>query len=261
MTLNSTRADSNEQYGMEIYTKGTVIFNGVSASYNSIHEADLPSTAATIKERLTSDVEGDIWHFIGSSSTSYTIALSSTDFDAYLKLFHWNGATWDLVAYNDNSGAGVTTALISIPGGLVNGDKYYILATTKSQWGVPGEYDLQFNTLFPIYNYPYTGASINNTSGTSSNVTITSPATLWSSFSENNSSGLIINSNGIVSITGVRAENNSGYGLSLSSSTAGKTVTLTNIIAQYNGMTGVDLVCQRYRQSNQCAQLRQRYSR
>ena len=48
VTLNSTRADSNEQRGLQIYTRGTVTFNGVSASYNSTHEADIPATNATI---------------------------------------------------------------------------------------------------------------------------------------------------------------------------------------------------------------------
>ena len=45
-------------------------FNGVSASYNSTHEADIPSASATINERLTSDAEGDIWQFVGDNTIS-----------------------------------------------------------------------------------------------------------------------------------------------------------------------------------------------
>ena len=59
--------------------------------------------------------------------------------------------------------------------------------------------------------------------------------------SNNKGDGLEISTNGTLSITGVRAENNSKSGLILASTTDGKIVTLSNIIAQYNGNTGVDL--------------------
>lgn len=231
VALNSTRADSNEQRGMEIVTKGAVTFNGVSASFNSTHEADIPSANATIHERLTSDAEGDIWHFVGDNTISYTITLTSSDFDAYLKLFHWNTVSeeWDFITYDDNSGGG-NTAQLSFPfgaGGLITGHKYYILATTPDNWSTLGEYELGFNGPGMSYSYLFNGAKIDNHTGTT-NVTITSPASFWSSFSENNYTGLDIITSGTISLTNLDAANNGWIGIN-SGATGVKTgLTLRN---------------------------------
>ena len=230
VVLNSTRADSNEQTGLRIYTNGAVTLNGVSTSYNSTHEADIPSTSATIYERLTSDSEGDIWKFVGTTSP-YTILLSSTDFDAYLEVFHWNtiSETWDLVISNDNSGGG-TNALISIPGGLVNGDEYYVLATTADQWGAPGDYTLGFNTPGTAYSYEYFGAYIDN-HNTAANITITSPANFWSVFNENNYTGVYLYTNGVVSITNTDASNNDNTGINIEGTPGPANVIIRNTSA------------------------------
>ena len=223
VALNSTRADSNEQRGIEIITSGAVTFNGVSASYNSTHEANLPTGPtgihATIKDRLTSDAEGDIWHFMGDNTISYTITLESKAFDAYLKLFHWNSGTeeWELVTEDDNSYDGIDDAQItrgSGPAGLVTGDLYYVLATSADQWGEPGDYVLGFNNTptGTTYLYQFYGAQIDNHLGTG-NVTITSPTTFRSSFNENNFIGLVINTSKAVSITNTDAEDNESDGL------------------------------------------------
>ena len=221
VALNSTRADSNEQNGLIIYTNRAIILNGVSASYNSTHEANLPTGStgihATINERLTLDAEGDIWHFVGDNTISYTITLESKDFDAYMKLFHWNSTNeeWELVTEDDNSYDGIDDAQIlrgSGPAGLVTNDLYYVLATTAGQWGEPGDYVLNFNGPGIPPAYEYIGATIDNHLGTGS-VTITSPASFWSAFNENNYSGLIINTNGSVSITNTDARDNAADGL------------------------------------------------
>ena len=228
VTLNSTRADSNEQNGLEIHTKGLVTFNGVSASYNSIHDADIPAASATIAERLTSDSEGDIWHFVGATS-AYTFTLTSPDFDAYLKLFHLVAGFWDLIASNDNS-AGGSNALISIPGGLVNGDEYYILATTANGWGIAGDYILSFNGPGTTYLLnQYIGARIDNQLG-SGNVTITSPAAFWSSFNENNAIGLLIATSKALSITNADVRDNASDGLYVSEFSNPTSVTIRNTL-------------------------------
>ncbi len=77
----------------------------------------------------------------------------------------------------------------------------------------------------------------NNYTGLQGNVTINGS----NIFSENNGDGLILSTNGLLSISGVRAENNAKYGLNLTSLTPGKSIILSNIVAQYNGDTGLYL--------------------
>ena len=75
----------------------------------------------------------------------------------------------------------------------------------------------------------------NDYTGILSNITINGSNII----SNNKGNGLNASTNGTLSITGVRAENNSKtwfiFGRPLQH---GKTVTLSNIIAQYNGITG-----------------------
>ena len=216
VALNSTRADSNRRYGIEIITDGAVSFNGVSASFNSIHEADILVSSVKISERLTSDAEGDIWHFVGSSAIPYTITLSSADFDAYLWIYHYDALTetWVPTIYkNDNYGVGQDAQVVIPSGVLADGDLYYVLVTTADQWGKPGDYDLYFNGSAAIYAPPQAfGAIITNSSG-SGNVTISSPSTFRSSFSENRNTGLQIDTKGAVSITNTDARDNGSDGV------------------------------------------------
>jgi hypothetical protein len=236
VALNSTSVNSNEHDGIRIITSGAVNFNGVSASFNSTHEADIPAANATVHERLTSDSEGDIWHFVGNNAIPYTITLESTDFDAYLKLFHWNSVSeeWDFVIGDDSSygaGGGIDDAQLTFPtgaGGLITGDDYYLLATTPWGWGSPGEYSLGFNEPGADYPAPqFLGAFIDNHAVTA-NVTITSPAAFWSSFSENNYTGLNIFTNGAVSITNTDASKNGYRGMDIYGSSGPTSVTIRN---------------------------------
>lgn len=60
-------------------------------------------------------------------------------------------------------------------------------------------------------------------------------------FNQNDGNGLEVTSSGIVSISGVRVEANSSMGMYVNTNGAGKSVTLTNIIAQYNKSNGVEV--------------------
>ena len=77
----------------------------------------------------------------------------------------------------------------------------------------------------------------NDYSGMPGSVTINGSSII----SNNKGDGLEINTNGTLSITGVRAENNVKSGLVLKAYTAGKSVRLTNVISQYNDINGVSL--------------------
>ncbi len=250
VALTSTTVDSNEQHGIRIVTNGAVTFTGVSASYNSTHEADIPAPSVTLQERLTSDAEGDIWHFTGDNLTDYTITLASTDFDAFLKLFHWDAVNeiWEEIASNDDFG-GTPNAQISINhlvSPLTTNDDYYILATTDYGWGTAGgAYTLGFNGS--ALSYPtilFYGAFIDNHTGTAG-VTVTSPASFWSNFSQNNYNGLDINTIGAVSITNTNAANNGGIGIDTEgiSNPAGitirNTVTTRIMSISYNKSYGI----------------------
>ena len=64
---------------------------------------------------------------------------------------------------------------------------------------------LMAGATYPLNKY--IGAKIENQLG-SGNVTITSPATFWSSFNENNDTGLLIVTSNAVSITNTDARDN-----------------------------------------------------
>ncbi len=214
VALNSTSVESNERTGLYIETDGAVTLNGVHASFNSFHEAEVPSPNASIHERLTSDAEGDIWYFT-AAFTPYTITLSSTDFDAFLSLYHWDSVAgkWEWITEDDNSLGGTNARIIY---SLTSTDDYYILATTADGWGQPGEYTLGFNGAgIPVSMNPSYGVYLYNSTGTSANVTITSPATFWSVFKENNAQGLEISTNGAVSITNATIRDNGADGATI----------------------------------------------
>jgi len=210
VTLNSVTVDSNEHNGLSINTNGLVTLNGVSACNNSIHEGEISGGSAVITERLTSDVEGDIWYFTATQASNI-ITLSSSDIDAFLVLYEWDGVAgeWDYKTENDNygGGSGIDDARIEINVDL--GSEWKILVTTPEKWGEPGQYVLDLNGGPAIPIEHALGAAVNNYTGTGG-VTVLSPATFWSKFSENNYTGLGINTTGAVSITNSSASYN-GY--------------------------------------------------
>ena len=78
------------------------------------------------------------------------------------------------------------------------------------------------------------GVNLNNKAGTG-NVTITGS----NSFSHNDGSGLIVETDGAVTIRGVLAQGNTKDGINVESGGAGKNFILQDITAHYNGQHGV----------------------
>ena len=217
VNMTSSHIDSNEQNGLYISTVGAVNLNRVLAMNNSLHQSTIAYNDTIIYEHLTSDVEGDMFWFEGDSSIPYTITLESSRFDAYLKLYDSFGT---LIDEDDNSfGIGSTDAKIDLLVGDLNDfQDYYILVTTASGWGEPGDYKLSFSgpggALETRTKGAFNGALIDN-SGGMANVTITN----LSNFSGNNQDGLIVLTSKEVRLTTIQAGDNGGSGVIIPSGT------------------------------------------
>jgi hypothetical protein len=77
---------------------------------------------------------GDLWDFVVGSSQTVTVNMTSTDFDPHMKVWHWDGFQFTLVAEDDNGGGG-TTARVTLQSGT------YRMEATSSQPGL-GAYTL-----------------------------------------------------------------------------------------------------------------------
>ena len=163
VTLTDCYFDSNEGTGVDIWTNGLVTFNGVDASYNSIHKGTLDEDAGeTIHERLTSDTNNDYWWFTGEAGDNYTIKLLDTQFSGVLYLYdEYN----NLIGFDDASPSGNHGTDIEIDvTGLSTTSDYYLRITSAD--GNVGDYTLSFNSGARLQYSDYYGAYIRNSYGT-----------------------------------------------------------------------------------------------
>ena len=220
----------NTNTGLLIYTKGAVSITNTDARDNGSTGLDVVDTnypsSVTIRNTVTTRImsfSGNGGYGIYAPATYGAITLSG--------LISASNNTYD-GAYLVNDFESTKPMPVTISSLTASGNQGAGIFVDST-----GAVTLTSITANDNQSTDYGVYIFNNYFGMPGSVTING-----SNFISNNKGdGLEISTNGTLSITGVRAENNSKSGLILASTTDGKIVTLSNIIAQYNGNTGVDL--------------------
>ena len=242
VTISYALINDNQNIGLTIQSTGAVTLTAVQVLRSSKHFWEIDNdNGQIVNDRLPYDQAYDeIWWFDGSSGDSLTVDLTSLTFDAYLELFDEN---WYLLDSDDNGGGG-NDAQITYS---LSADGIYYLRVSSVNQGEYGNYTMTVAGTSPgTYYYNHKGVTIDNryNSGTG-NVTITAPSSTYGlDCRDNNSDGLSIYSNGVISLAGVEVSYNGGYygAVIHNDGLDGKAVILKNCNFDNNDSIGLELV-------------------
>ena len=207
--INDGTFNENQGSGLLAYTKGKIMFYGVTASYNSLIYSDIVMEGETVYERLTSISTYDTWWFEITETTTITdfiIILESLEFDSYLELYDASG---NLLASDDNTysdyDAEITISLTEL-------GKYYIrvMAADSNH----GNYTLSINDELHDYgtNFAFYGALIDASTGTGSVSINKGSANLYNQFNDNNYTGIEVQSKSTITAYNLSASDNGDTG-------------------------------------------------
>ncbi|MDK2980712.1 MAG: hypothetical protein PWQ55_1059 [Chloroflexota bacterium] len=215
--------DENQGSGLLAYTKGNILFYGVTASYNSLINSDIVLEGETVYERLTSISSYDTWWFEITESTAitdFTIILESLEFDGYLELYDADG---NLLASDDNSFSDYD-AEISIS--LTELGKYYIRVMAAD--ANHGNYTLSINDEAHNYgtDFLFYGALIDASAGDGVVFINKGSTNLYNDFNDNNYTGIEVKSNNTINAYNLSASDNGDTGAYLNNSTGRGNITM-----------------------------------
>ncbi len=238
VNLTDINANYNWDYGgVIVQSKGPVTLKGIDASDNNVLVGEIWDGRKVV-DHLSHTAGEDQWWF--STTGPYTVdaALNSDNFDAYLCLYEANGS---LLICADGGGSGSNAKIITY--GLANAGKYYL--AVHSADGRAGGYDLTLGILSNTDYFNTTGLSVDNSySDTNTAVTI-SPSTRGYGVKANDNigNGVVLTSDGLVSVSKAWAGYNANRGFEISNYTSGTEagVTLNTVYADENGDSGSSL--------------------
>jgi len=216
VTLFDSEFSDNEAGGLEVYSRGAITLNGVSANDNlSPTSGDLGSAPVSILDWMGNDLT-ETWGIWGTGDT-VTINLNTDGFYVSLELRDQWGTLID-------SSGGASDPSITYT--LAEG-QYYELIFWNEVGGESGSYTLSVaddDFLNPYF--PGSGIILDNSS-VKANVTIKdSKLNAYNNFDGNEGFGLKVLSNGNILLTNVSASDNLRTGVSLNNPDASGTVTI-----------------------------------
>jgi len=212
--LNDTNFEANQGNGLWVDSNGSIYLTGVQSRYNSVNSGQIDLLGETIFEHLTPYYESDTWWFDGYTDDAVDIILESDEFDVLLKVFDQDG---NLIATDDDSFGGTDARLtFTLP---ANGN-YYIRVSASD--GETGNYTLTLNDEALEYPtmYRFSGAHLDNDSGSGNIIITTSAFNKEPNFYHNNFDGLEILTAGSVTLLNLSAMQNGEDGINIDS-TAG----------------------------------------
>jgi hypothetical protein len=268
VSLSNSTFNSNQDNGLEVYSKGNISLTNVNASGNSLREGrlDISTHGQTAFEHLGDENWTDEWWFHGSSGGMLvTIEVDSDgSFTPWIEVYNeWGNQQGN---HHPSSGSYATYSF--------NAWDYSYYAIVG---GGTGHYDISLNDTPNTYSTPeplYSGALLDNCQDTGSGCTASGSVAISGStqkyFSGNNDYGVQIQSKGVVSVSNANANANGYIGLwtdhsqstgavTIRSSSATTrstfsnntnsglvvytlgTITLTNLITYGNGQYGAEL--------------------
>ena len=241
VTLTNSSFDHNNGSGLLVYSYGSIIAYGLSASGNSIRNQDMGYATYNVTYH---DLLGDGWvedtyTFYGVAGQAVNLHLESEDFDTYLELYNPGGG---LYLYNDD-GWYDTNSKITVASLPATGDWTVVVKSYENNGS--GEYLFSLNDEYHDYatGTNYYGAYLDTTNGNGS-VSINKPKDLnrmWGNFfGLNTYIGLQVASNGTILIDSAAAENNFDAGVYLDNPTSLASVTVSNSRTDdfYSGFSG-----------------------
>ena len=256
VTITGGDFNHNQGTGLYVRSKGAIALKTTQAYGNSVHEMDFPTGVYTVHDVF--EVEGgvDTW------MVDVTTGMVGPAYDAILSSAHANG----ILEIRDPLGNIDYSAFAISSGDL------YVATITDFTFDEEGAWTFQVrdnSTYLPVGYFlssdvfgattgdewfGYTGADLDNTGGTAG-VTIANaafPKYEWGEiiperdFNSNNAVGLLIRTNGAVSVTSVVAYGNGSFGVNINNApptgTATPNVTLTNGRFIANGDTGLEVL-------------------
>lgn len=256
VTITGGDFNHNQGTGLYVRSKGAITLKTTQAYGNSVHEMDFPSGVYTVHDVFEVDGGVDTW------TVDVTAGMVGPAYDAILSSAHANG----ILEIRDPLGNIDYSAFAISSGDL------YVATITDFTFDEEGAWTFQVrdnSTYLPVGYFlssdvfgattgdewfGYTGADLENTGGTAG-VTIANaafPKYEWGEtiperdFNSNNAIGLLIRTNGAVSVTSVVAYGNSSFGVNINNvpptGTATPNVTLTNGRFIANGDTGLEVL-------------------
>ncbi len=214
VTLTDCEINGNHGDGLKVWSKGLITLKGVQTqwSYTRWGYLEGAENGITVYENNQPEWEGgeDSWQFhYDGPTTNLVITLRGY------------GLYYPIVVLVDSSDTEITDTSHDFTdnvwtstfnyGKLTPDEDYRILVrwdgTESDGWGT---YSLSVNDIDEAYpNFPSSGTRLDNSAGTTAGVTILATAKHpFNEFSENNAYGLLITSNGPVSITNPNAGRN-----------------------------------------------------
>lgn len=225
---------NNQGTGLEASSLGLITLKGVDASDNGMQDWDISFAGQTANDFLSTNHSEDIWKFTGSTGAQVNIILQSLYFDAFVEL---RDANWSLIANDDNTYGGTNAQIVSnLPS---TGDFYLVVSSALG--GENGQYRLSLNDPSQTSNvyYYFSGAILSNTSGEAGISILPSGSGIGGTFRQNNISGLSINTNGVITLNKVWAEENGSDGVNGNNNTGtNKNIAITGGYFNYNDSYG-----------------------
>jgi hypothetical protein len=222
VTIANSTFNHNQEDGLDVYTKGNITLNNVHASGNSLQGGwlDIHAHGQTQEEHLGDFNETDIWWFYYDPSYGAPISIevdSDGSFTPYLEIYY--GST-DFFFGSDHPLSGSHAVYTFNPGW----SGYFLVMAG----GGSGHYDISIDDTPDTYWQPepiIDGAHLNNTAlGSTANLVISAAAQTY--FSGNNTTGIDIQSKGIVSVTNANASANGDCGMRIDHILGTPTVTV-----------------------------------
>ncbi|BBB49470.1 hypothetical protein Pelsub_P2701 [Pelolinea submarina] len=216
VTLIDSEFDNNIGSGLEVYSRGAIILNAVSAADNqSPVNSWLDYSPISVFDKVSDDMT-DVWGIEGKGE-EVTFRLESSEFD--LKFELRDGSNNIVQTINGGSDVSFTCTL--------NNMEIYQIYVSNNVAGESGGYILSVNDADHQHAlYPGSGVVLDNSS-VKANVTIAgSKNNLYNSFDNNDSFGLKVASFGTISISNANASGNFRTGLSLYNPTSTSAVTV-----------------------------------
>ncbi len=251
----------NGDGGLSINSKGAVTVTNFRISDNSINYGGIGNG----EHWFDNMNRNQTWFFDASLMDDVTIEVNTIHFNPSIGIFYVDEfGTWSDVDYADGTDGSVTLSLTDLDAG-----EYAIQIYTDQPWST-GTYDISLvddNNIPPFmvnHESLANGITVINTSGVNMPVSITNAVRDWNG--NNSGSGIVVFSNGLVTLTNMDLNENGKDGLKIdnrtSSASAGATLsgvsfsgnarfgaeiaskgalTLTNAYAEWNGDDGAIL--------------------
>ncbi len=211
--LDSNSAANNRGNGYTIVSRGAVTVTNLDAVYNGGYGGMINNYTASKPVIVTINTNFPVgeWSSAYEGNGSYGLLVASTGNVVISRISVLNNGASGATIDNLATPAGSTPSTVSIS------DSYF---AQNSSYGLnvvsKGAISLSYVSAYENGNY---GASLSNGyAGSTAGITITACETCGNHYVSNSGNGLVLLSNGPVSITNINATNNVGYGLVIDNS-------------------------------------------